>query len=87
MRSGAAQQVSKLVAEHPPAYRKVIAGWSVYWRERWGLLANSLEDSGRSWRDAESQAFVEIWKQIRASTDLRNPEPPHLSEAATSISG
>ena len=61
----------KLAIEHPPAYRKVVAGWSDDWRERWGLLANSLEESGLSWRDAESQAFVEIWKQIRVETDSK----------------
>ena len=59
----------KLVIQHPPAYRKVIAGWTDDWRERWGLLANSLEESGLSWRDAESQAFVEVWKQIRLGSD------------------
>jgi hypothetical protein len=50
---------------HPLAYREVVAGWSVEWRERWGRRANALEDNGLSWRDAEAQAFVEIWTQLR----------------------
>jgi hypothetical protein len=49
----------------PPAYRHVIAGWSLDWRERWGRRANELEDEGLSWRDAEAQAFVEVWKTAR----------------------
>ena len=27
--------------------------------------ANALEESGLSWRDAETQAFVEVWNQLR----------------------
>jgi hypothetical protein len=50
---------------HPPAYRGVVAGWPDDWRERWGRRANELEDAGLSWRDAEAQAFVETWNQVR----------------------
>ena len=50
---------------HPLAYRGVVANWPVDWRERWGRRANSLEESGLSWRDAETQAFVEVWNQLR----------------------
>ena len=50
---------------HPLAYRGVVAGWSVEWREQWGRRANELEESGLSWRDAETQAFVEVWKLHR----------------------
>ena len=50
---------------HPLAYRGVVAEWPVEWRERWGRRANALEESGLSWRDAEAQAFVEIWKELR----------------------
>jgi hypothetical protein len=46
---------------HPLAYRGVVAGWPVEWRERWGRRANELEEAGLSWRDAEAQAFVEVW--------------------------
>jgi hypothetical protein len=50
---------------HPLAYREVVAGWPVEWRERWGRRANALEENGLSWRDAEAQAFVEVWTQLR----------------------
>lgn len=54
---------------HPPAYRNVVAGWSEDWRERWGRRANELEDSGLSWRDAEAQAFAEVWNLLRRSSN------------------
>ena len=50
---------------HPLAYRGVVAEWPVEWRERWGRRANELEEEGLSWRDAEAQAFVEVWAQVR----------------------
>jgi hypothetical protein len=50
---------------HPLAYRGVVAEWPVEFREQWGLRANALEESGLSWRDAETQAFVEVWKLVR----------------------
>lgn len=53
----------------PLPYRQVLATWPDHWRERWGRLANALEDRGNSWRDAESRAFVEVWSQFRASAD------------------
>jgi hypothetical protein len=56
---------------HPPAYRGVVAGWPQGWRERWGRRANELEEAGLSWRDAEAQAFVEVWNQVRQE---RRPE-------------
>jgi len=52
---------------HPLAYRGVVAGWPVESREQWGRRANELEDAGLSWRDAETQAFVEVWRQRRAA--------------------
>jgi hypothetical protein len=51
---------------HPLAYRGVVAEWPVEWRERWGRRANALEEKGLSWRDAEAQAFVEVWNQRRS---------------------
>jgi hypothetical protein len=51
---------------HPLAYRGVVAEWPVEWRERWGRRANELEEKGLSWRDAEAQAFVEVWNEVRA---------------------
>jgi hypothetical protein len=62
---------------HPLAYRGVVAEWPVEWRERWGRLANALEEKGLSWRDAEAQAFVEVWSQFRSQ---------HSEYAPTAIS-
>jgi hypothetical protein len=63
---------------HRLAYRGVIANWPVEWRERWGQRANALEESGLSWRDAETQAFVEVWNQLRHQPT----EPPAESPVA-----
>lgn len=52
---------------HPLAYRGVVAGWSLENRERWGRRANELEETGLAWRDAEAQAFVEVWHRVRES--------------------
>ena len=54
---------------HPLAYRGVVANWPIEWRERWGRRANSLEEGGLAWRDAETQAFVEVWNQLRHQTN------------------
>ena len=58
---------------HPLAYRSVVADWPIEWREQWGHRANHLEETGLSWRDAEAQAFVEVWHKLR-----------HASEAGSS---
>ena len=63
---------------HPLAYRGVVAEWPVEWRERWGRRANALEENGLSWRDAETQAFVEVWNEVRAS----NPRNLHGHSAS-----
>jgi hypothetical protein len=60
---------------HPLAYRGVVANWPIEWRERWGRRANSLEENGLTWRDAETQAFVEVWHQ------LRHPAPAQSTES------
>ena len=65
----AAKRARRTVEIQPLPYRKVLATWPDHWRERWGRLANALEDRGISWRDAESRAFVEIWSEFRASAD------------------
>jgi hypothetical protein len=59
------QELSPPPIFHPLAYRGVVAKWPLEWRERWGRRANSLEENGLSWRDAETQAFVEVWNQVR----------------------
>jgi hypothetical protein len=50
---------------HPLAYRSVVADWPIAWREQWGQRANELEETGLSWRDAETQAFVELWHKLQ----------------------
>jgi len=59
---------------HPLAYRSVIAAWSIDARERWGRRANELEDSGLSWRDAETHAFVEVWNHLRRAGGFADPD-------------
>ncbi len=61
---------------HPLAYRSVVAGWPLEWRELWGRRANDLEETGLSWRDAETQAFVEVWHEYRSSTETCPPSTP-----------
>lgn len=60
---------------HPLAYRSVVADWPVEWRERWGRRANALEECGLAWRDAETQAFVEIWHALRREQPSESPTP------------
>ena len=59
---------------HPLAYRSVVAAWSLDARERWGRRANELEDAGLSWRDAETQAFVEVWNHLRREGGYADPD-------------
>jgi hypothetical protein len=66
---------------HPLAYRGVVAEWPVDWRERWGRRANDLEEQGLSWRDAEAQAFIEVWKELRQhSADHQTPSAIALAD-------
>jgi hypothetical protein len=51
-------------------HRVALARWPIEWRERWGYRANALEDSGMNWRDAEIQAFIEVWNQRRAGPKM-----------------
>ena len=51
-------------------YRAVLANWPDEWRERWGLRANELQDTGLAWREAEVQAFIEIWNNRRVGKNL-----------------
>ena len=53
---------------HPLAYRSVVADWAIDIRKQWGLRANELESTGLSWRDAETQAFVEVWHQLHRAS-------------------
>jgi hypothetical protein len=64
---------------HPLAYRGVVADWPIELRERWGRRANDLEEGGLSWRDAETQAFVEVWNFARGH------QSPQTTEAAAQL--
>jgi hypothetical protein len=66
---------------HPLAYRGVVANWPIEWREQWGQRANSLEESGLTWRDAETQAFVEVWNQVRNHSAGQSIESTSLTSA------
>jgi hypothetical protein len=55
----------------PCPWRKVLPGWPVEWRERWGRRANELAESGIRWPDDEAKAFVEVLAERE-----RNPIPP-----------
>jgi hypothetical protein len=68
---------------HPLAYRGVVAQWPVEWREQWGRRANEFEDSGLSWRDAETQAFVEVWK-LREQVQHEQPSA-NLAAASSAL--
>jgi hypothetical protein len=61
---------------HPLAYRSVVADWAIDTRKQWGLRANELESAGLSWRDAETQAFVEVWHQLRRASKTKTTEGP-----------
>jgi hypothetical protein len=56
-----------------------VADWPVEWRERWGRRANALEEQGLSWRDAEAQAFVEVWLACHRA-EAAEPSAPPLSD-------
>jgi hypothetical protein len=67
---------------HPPEYRRVLANWPDERREQWGHRANALEDSGLSWRDAEAQAFVEVWNSLRGHQPAQTSEPAMAESVA-----
>jgi hypothetical protein len=44
-----------------------LASWPVAWRQRWGLLANTLQDQGIPWPEHERQAFDLVKAEMEAS--------------------
>ena len=44
-----------------------LARWPIAWRERWGRLANELEDQGVPWPEHERRAFDRIKAEMEAS--------------------
>jgi hypothetical protein len=79
-------------------WRQLLPNWPDAWRERWGLRANELEESGLGWVEAERQAWDEtltvknesktvptvISKQVRpkAKPKPRKPERTLFKESA-----
>jgi hypothetical protein len=53
-------------------YRTALANWPDEWRERWGHRANSLEEEGLAWREAESRAFFEVQEERRTEVGIRS---------------
>lgn len=74
--TGDRQALSAPVYTGPPPCRAALAHWPDEWRERWGRLANALEESGLNWQEAEARAFVEVWNQRRAESRGRESEVP-----------
>ena len=76
-------------AFHPLAYRSVVADWPIAWRELWGRRANELEEGGLSWRDAETQAFVELWHRLQheGHAALETPAEPAAGDDASPGTG
>jgi hypothetical protein len=52
----------------PSVWRDQLAGWPVEWRERWGRLANALEDEGGSFPRSEFEAFNRIKAEMEAAS-------------------
>jgi hypothetical protein len=51
----------------PSSWRDCIAVWPIEWREKWGRLANALEDEGQVFPRSEFEAFGRIKKEMDAS--------------------
>jgi hypothetical protein len=48
------------IGDRPAPWRDVLTDWPATWRERWGNMANEIQDEGASWHEAERRAFDEI---------------------------
>jgi hypothetical protein len=44
-----------------------LARWPLEWRQRWGLLANELEDQGLKFPECEREAFEQIKAEMEGS--------------------
>jgi hypothetical protein len=55
------------VAPSWPPRPAELAGWPVAWRQRWGRLANELQDRGIPWPDHERIAFDRIKDEMDAA--------------------
>ena len=48
----------------PSSWRDCLAVWPVEWREKWGRLANALEDEGQVFPRSEFEAFNRVKKEM-----------------------
>ena len=68
------------------AYRGELARWPIPWRQRWGELANELEDQDLRFPESEREAFRRIKAQMGEYETLsgtnrhEEPRPPLLSD-------
>lgn len=56
------------MSESLTPWRARLAEWPLEWRERWGLRANQLEDTGLDWIEAEKLAWNEVIVEKAAAT-------------------
>jgi hypothetical protein len=54
----------------PSVWRDQLAGWPIEWRERWGRLANALEEQGVLFPESERRAF----DRVKAELDGGSPK-------------
>lgn len=52
-----------------------LADWPVEWRQRWGRLANEMQDQGIPWPEHERAAFERIKAERDTATGARPAEP------------
>jgi hypothetical protein len=68
------------------AHRDELAQWPIPWRQRWGELANELEDQGLLFPENERQAFCRTraemaeYERYRGPIDKAEPAPPPESD-------
>jgi hypothetical protein len=69
-----AERVTQLPRGSPapwPPRPPELAVWPVAWRERWGSLANHLQDQGIPWPDHEREAFDQVVAEVRRLESAR----------------
>jgi hypothetical protein len=69
----------------PPPRPAELAAWPLPWRQRWGELANALQDAGTPFPESEQQAFRQIKAEMDAAPDrgesiARRDPPEGLSD-------
>jgi hypothetical protein len=63
-------------------WRRRLPKWPDEWRERWGLRANELEESGLGWIEAEKQAWNETLEaRKRPETVAMRVEPKRTNQS------